>query len=550
MIPAIGLILLYGAIALNLLSIFALFQKKSKFFILSPMLTIASTLLLITTLILKDYQLIYTTLQISNDLPLLYRVAAIWGGQEGSLLFWCMILSILILFLRKKTANYPTLLFLAGSLLFFQLMVLYLSNPFTPLPPEMAIPTDGSGMNPQLRTLLMLLHPPLLYVGYIAFNISAAIAFGGLLSQTDHWIKQAQPFTLTGWIFLGAGNLSGMLWAYVELGWGGFWGWDPVENASLMPWLTATAFLYTINLYRNHKRYLSWCYTLIFTTFLLTIFGTFITRSGLINSIHAFIRSSIGYYFIAFILLLMVAITIASLKNRGKKLEKQKLKYPNYIDIGLIVILLLILAIVFTGTIFPSLLALSGKKVELSTQFFNHTLIPFYYVIMILLSGKVMTQLIKKEYNILPSLGLLILLIAVSGAKYQIGYPLHLALNKPIKVSETTTLKLIKNDLKPQRGFNLKQSTIDVKIDNTQFQVTPEKKIFHHKRGGDRTIVALKSTLLKDHYFRLREHTATGAMIDYYINPLMIWIWIGGALTLLGGIISFILGFRAQKTRA
>ena len=263
--------------------------------------------ILIYLLITKDYTNAYVAKNVSNDLSMMYSVAALWAGQEGSLLLWSWIMSI-YLFIVSKTKSRDKLIPIAQAsilfvLVFFVLLIVFIESPFETL---MSPEANGRGLNPILQNIYMAIHPVTLYVGYIALTVPFAFSIASILAKdnSDKWIKISKRWTYFSWVFLSAGLLLGSRWAYLELGWGGYWAWDPVENVALMPWLVLTAFLHSSMAQESRSLLRKWNVFLIFLAFFLSIFGTFITRSGLISSVHSFAQSGIANYFIAFILLI------------------------------------------------------------------------------------------------------------------------------------------------------------------------------------------------------------------------------------------------------
>jgi cytochrome c-type biogenesis protein CcmF len=288
---------------------------------------ISSSVVLTIALLSRDFRFEYIARHVSSTLPLAYCAAAFWAGQAGSLLFWLLLLLIFIsislkMYYRSHHEVMPYFMLLAaGSALFFNLLLLIFTNPFQPANP---VPADGMGMNPLLQNVMMVFHPPTLFLGYVGFTIPFAFALGSLLAGRFalDWISIVRKWTLLSWIFLTVGIVLGMQWAYVELGWGGYWGWDPVENASFIPWLAATALLHTVILQEQKGIFKKWNVFLMMLTFLLCIFGTFITRSGFIESVHAFAESDIGYYFLAF-MIFVLGLCLVILYRSRKKLTGQ-----------------------------------------------------------------------------------------------------------------------------------------------------------------------------------------------------------------------------------
>src|SRR5277367_144459 len=260
------------------------------------LVALAATVLVVAAF-QNDFSIAYIFHHSNRDLPAPYKFAVLWSGQEGSLLFWSLLLSAygLVLRLRHKTdirlfAHASVII--AAVQIFFLLLLNFAANPFGIM--EGALPPDGNGLNPLLQYPEMVIHPPMLYLGYIGFTIPFAFALGALIMKYpgDKWIHITRRWTMVTWCFLTIGVFLGAHWAYSVLGWGGYWGWDPVENASLMPWLTGTAFLHSVMMQEKRGMLKVWNMSLIFATFLLSMLGTFLTRSGVISSVHAFARSS------------------------------------------------------------------------------------------------------------------------------------------------------------------------------------------------------------------------------------------------------------------
>jgi cytochrome c-type biogenesis protein CcmF len=271
-------------------------------------------------LMVSNFSLFFVASNSNRAMPWFYKIGALWGGQEGSLLFWCWILciyaSITVLVNRKK--NRTLMPYVVGVIsivtTFFLLINNFVANPFEMIgvsraggAPTPFTPMDGKGLNPLLQYWAMVIHPPILYSGYVGFTIPFAFAMAALMTREldEEWIRTTRRWMMVPWLFQGAGILLGAKWAYVVLGWGGYWGWDPVENASLMPWVTGTAFLHSVIMQERKGMMKIWNMVLILSTFLLCIFGTFLTRSGIVSSVHAFAQSPIGPYFTGFLFFLL-----------------------------------------------------------------------------------------------------------------------------------------------------------------------------------------------------------------------------------------------------
>src|SRR5213596_2646084 len=333
-----------------------------------------------------DFNVEYVAAYTSRNLPIFYTWSALYAGQKGSLLFWATVLSLfgslaMLLTARRHHALLP---YVAGvvctvATFFISVMLFGQANPFQRLP---YTPLDGNGLNPQLQNPGMVFHPPMLYLGYISITIPFAFAIAALLSKrldTD-WLVAIRKWTLLSWLFLSIGICLGMWWAYVELGWGGYWAWDPVENASFLPWLTMTAFLHSVMVQEKRGMLKKWNLALIIGAWLLSIFGTFITRSGVIASVHSFTQSSVGYFFLAF-LVLAAALSFALYASRLPLLEAEAtLESMVSREASFLFNNLLLIGIAFSvlwGTLFPILSeAVKGTKITVGPPFFNQVNVP------------------------------------------------------------------------------------------------------------------------------------------------------------------------------
>src|SRR3979490_605994 len=273
----------------------------------------------------------YVVAHSNRTLSAFYKVAALWSGQEGSLLFWSFLLAVyvfsaLIAYRNKNGELMPYVgVVLAGVQIFFLTLNNFVASPFKALGVsgangaiDLVVRGDGNGLNPLLQSPEMVIHPPNLYSGYTGFTIPFAFALGALLARYpgEKWIHLTRKWTMIAWCFQTMGILLGAHWAYAVLGWGGYWGWDPVENASLLPWLTGTAFLHSVMMQEKRGMMKVWNVWLVFCTFLLCILGTFLTRSGIVSSVHAFAQSSIGSWFVGFLVVIISVCLGAYLKNR------------------------------------------------------------------------------------------------------------------------------------------------------------------------------------------------------------------------------------------
>ncbi len=337
----------------------------------------------------------YVASYTNRDLPIFYKLTAFWAGQAGSLLLWSLVLSgysfaVTIRYRNSHQELMPWATVVAMvTQVFFLSLNLWSANPFQELVTVHAngaltafTAADGRGLNPLLQHPAMIIHPPTLFMGYVGFAIPFAFAIAALISGrlNDDWIKMSRRWTLFAWMFQSAGIMLGGWWAYVELGWGGYWAWDPVENASLMPWITGTAFLHSVMIQEKKNMFKVWNVSLIVATYLLCIFGTFLTRSGVVSSVHAFAKGSIGKFFVTFILLALGVSVWLVLKRLPQ------LKTESHLDSALSressflfnnLVLLVSCFAVLWGTVFPVLSeAVTGEKIVVGAPFFNKVNVP------------------------------------------------------------------------------------------------------------------------------------------------------------------------------
>jgi len=377
----------------------------------------------------NDFSVAYIAEHSNRALPWAYKFAALWSGQEGSLLLWAFLLSAYGFVLRarhkvdvKLTAYASTIL--AAIQVFFLLLVNVAATPFSLVPGGLA-PQDGNGLNPLLQYPEMVIHPPMLYLGYVGFAVPFAFALGALMMRYpgEKWIHITRRWTMVTWLFLTVGIFLGMHWAYNVLGWGGYWGWDPVENASLMPWLTGTAFLHSVMMQEKRGMMKSWNVWLIFSTFMLSILGTLLTRSGLVSSVHAFAQSPIGNWFWIFLVFILAVCTFTYIYNRDHLATEHKLESLVSRESSFLFNNLVLLAACFTvlwGTFFPVLSEfVQGNKVTVSAPFYNRVAVPIG-VFLLFLTGigpllawrSTSMKSIRRNF-ILPGIVALVVAIAV-----------------------------------------------------------------------------------------------------------------------------------------
>ncbi len=357
-------------------------------------LLIIATIALLHSLINLDFSLKYVALNTSTDLAMIYRFTSLWAGQAGSLLLWCLVLSIYtaIVVLQSRNKDRQLMPYVLATLatvsIFFIGIITFVESPFEKLP---FMPLEGRGLNPILQNAYMAIHPLTLYFGYVGVTVPFAFGMGALLSGKlgDEWIRYSRKWALFAWTFLSIGLLLGARWAYLELGWGGYWAWDPVENAAFMPWLAATAFIHSVMIQEKKGMLKKWNMSLIIITFFLSIFGTFITRSGIISSVHSFAQSDIGPLFLGFIAFILL-FSFGMFLYRMNDLETEN-SFDSILsrESAFIFNNLLFLGAafaVFLGTIFPILSeAVTGNKILVGPPYFNRVNVPIALVLIFLM---------------------------------------------------------------------------------------------------------------------------------------------------------------------
>jgi cytochrome c-type biogenesis protein CcmF len=348
---------------------------------------------LVTALYAHDFSLEYVASYSSRSLSRPYTLSALWGGMEGSLLFWTLLLTIFstIAIRRSRLRNAAVVdraaAILAGIAVFFISLLVFPANPFRVLAD---VPSDGTGLNPLLQSPGMMIHPPLLYTGFVAFSIPFAFAMSALIERRldEDWFTHTRRWTLFAWSALSIGIVLGGAWAYTELGWGGYWAWDPVENASFLPWLTATAYLHSVVIQEKRRMFKAWNISLILMTYLLAVFGTFLTRSGILSSIHTFTEGPIGKWFLPFLAAMLIG-GIATMALRSDSLRSEN-KFDSLLsrESAFLANNVLFLAAAFAilwGTIYPIVAEVtSGVRLSVGPPFFNSVFIPIGLAILIL----------------------------------------------------------------------------------------------------------------------------------------------------------------------
>jgi cytochrome c-type biogenesis protein CcmF len=592
-------------------------------------------------LLSHDFNIEYVWAYTSRNLPTYFVVSAFWAGQKGSLLFWAVVLSTFAALAQWLTARRHAHLlpYVAGVtnavVIFFVSVMLFAANPFERLG---FTPLDGRGLNPQLQNVGMVIHPPMLYLGYISITIPFAFAVAALLSRRmdSGWIVAIRKWTLVSWLFLSIGITLGMWWAYVELGWGGYWAWDPVENASFLPWLTMTAFLHSVMIQEKRGMLKRWNLGLVVGSFLLSIFGTFITRSGVIASVHSFTQSNVGYFFLGF-LVLAGAFAYTLLYTRWPSLEPDsQLESMLSREAAFLFNNLVLVGIAFSvlwGTLFPIISELvRDTKITVGPPFFNKVNIPLG-LLLLALTGigpliawrRASRANLKRQFTIPLSAGLgtaLVVLIAgmrdpypvmalslggfvlgtigqefwrgirarrrmhgegLARAFFQLiarnrrrygGYIVHTAIviyfvaftGMAFKTEREATLKpgqsvqvkspfgytytLTHVGVSQYKALNrfVTAASVRVSRDGKDLGImTSEKRQHFTVENGQEvasfepsTEVAIRSDLREDLYivFAGAVDGTEEAVYRFTINPLVWWVWYGGVLLAMGGLIT------------
>jgi len=587
-----------------------------------------------------NFSMAYVVEHSNRTLATFLKFPAIWAGQEGSLLFWSFLLSIYVfsaLFVYRN--KHPELMpyvgvILAGIQLFFLTLNNFVVSPFKVL--GLAGPNgvlqwvargDGQGLNPLLQYPEMIIHPPVLYSGYTGFSIPFAFALAALLGRYpgEKWIHLTRRWTMIAWGFQSAGILLGAHWAYAVLGWGGYWSWDPVENASLMPWLTATAFLHSVMMQEKRGMMRVWNVWLVFITFILTILGTTLTRTGLVSSVHAFAQSDIGPWFFGFIGLIIVVCVVAYWRNRDylrsdNTLDSLVSRESSFLFNNLI--LLVAVVAVLSGTLFPVLSEwVRGSKISVGAPFFNKVNLPIglfllfltgvgpllawrktsmaslrrnfgwplalgivaggvgvalglrnFYVIMCAILSVFVTLTILTEFfrgarvisarsgsNLLFSagtltlrntrryggyvvhFGIVLIFIGISGAAFNQDKQMEMPVGAQMDIGPYH-LTHQAFDTTQEANYSTEKATIAVDRDNRQVIMLYPEHRFYPSNQESGTMVAIYSTLKEDLYvvYAGRSPDTNQPVIHAYLNPLVKWIWLGGAIVVMGTLLALV----------
>ncbi|MFC1872358.1 cytochrome c-type biogenesis CcmF C-terminal domain-containing protein [Chloroflexota bacterium] len=589
-----------------------------------------AVLVLLIAILTHQFNFEYVASYTSSDMSLPYLVSSIWAGNAGSLLFWAwaLAISLVVLFRRRRSVSeyvFPYAASLTAIITaFFVLLLLTVASPFGQLP---VVPIEGSGMNPLLENPGMIFHPPALLAGYVLLAVPFALALGALMSAKPgvEWLGLARKWALGAWLFLGVGNVIGAWWAYVELGWGGYWAWDPVENAGLMPWLIITAFLHSILMQKRKHLHKTWSMVLIILAFNLAIFGTFLTRSGLLSSVHTFGNTGLEPFFFIFLNLTFWGSWILLYKRRSLLKEQGQvdaiLSKEGTFEISNLLLLGATL-VVFLGTIFPAISeAITGNAIEVGQSFFNQVIGPVFLALILLLgicsvigwqgraSGR---DLFKRTlWPLVGSIFVIALLLILgvnswyalaayflssfavltvivvwakevkarhrsrgdnyfrafgtllkNGRVHYGAYVVHIGIVlMAVGVIGSSLFGVEKEGaLLPGQSMSLDDYTLTfqgITQDETPSKIIVTavaevarngravtelmpQKIFHRSFEQPVSEVAIRTTPAEDLYVILAGWDADGTVIfQVLIIPLVIWIWIGGCLLALGGLMAF-----------
>ena len=406
MIPVIGGLALNLALGLAIIAIIfnvlylrsgdgRLFLSGQRAALAVSLLSIFATIILTQLLMTSNFDVDYVAHYTSQETPLIYKFTALWAGQSGSLLFWLFILSLyaIIAILQNQRSQLNlmpwVMIVLVTVQLFFLILVNFITNPFAPTETDFVI-VNGLGLNPLLQNATMAIHPPMLYLGFVGFTVPFAFSIAAMAQRDMNalWMRTVRQWLLFVWLMLSIGVMLGGWWAYQELGWGGYWAWDPVENASFMPWLAGTALLHSVMIQEKKDMLKVWNMVLIIITFTLCIFGTFLTRSGIMSSVHSFTASSLGPIFLGFVFFILV-VSFGLMSRRMQLLRsKKRIESFSSRESGFLfnnVVFIVMCFAVLWGTLFPVISeAVRGTKITVGAPFFNQINIPIGLVLLCL----------------------------------------------------------------------------------------------------------------------------------------------------------------------
>ena len=603
----ISLILVYFSIK-NFQNSSTLNTKILSFTFLQFFLVVISFACLIISFVLSDFSNETVFNNSHTTKPLFYKIAGTWGNHEGSLLLWLLVLTLFILIFFLKTKNQPlkykllTLIFQQIIIIGFFLFLIQTSNPFNFIFPT---PEEGMGLNPILQDPALAIHPPILYLGYVGSSIifSSALAATYLNLVSKVWASHIKKWIIASWVFLTLGILLGSIWAYYELGWGGFWFWDPVENVSLMPWLALTTLLHCIIVLEKKQVLTSWVIILSISTFTLSMCGTFLVRSGILNSVHTFANDpERGLFILVFLFsLIFISLFIFFFFHKSSPNNSNSFFWLSK-ETSIIInnwFMMYFLSVVLIGTIYPIFLeVLSSQKISVGPPFYHKLIIPFlipflmamaigpklkwiksnivdkFYLVLFFAISIVLSFLIVKKF----STNLLINTILVSSALYlffitlrdffirkysnisqniaHFGFSLlilSILLNNlfsseiitNLKVGETFTsskTKIVFKSINQKQEKNYKSIIANFSIENINEKIedlSPELRIYNQPNIVT-SEADIKTTLLLDKFIVINiVQNQDYFNVRYQVKPFMLWIWISVILISFGGLLSF-----------
>jgi len=603
----ISLILIYFSVK-NFKNSTILNTKILSFTFLQFFLVVISFICLIISFVLSDFSNETVFNNSHTTKPLFYKIAGTWGNHEGSLLLWLLVLTLFIFIFFLKTKNQPlkykllTLIFQQIIIIGFFLFLIETSNPFNYIYP---MPEEGMGLNPILQDPALAIHPPILYLGYVGSSIifSSALAATYLNIVSNVWASHIKKWIVVSWVFLTLGILLGSIWAYYELGWGGFWFWDPVENVSLMPWLALTTLLHCILVLEKKQVLTSWVIILSISTFTLSMCGTFLVRSGILNSVHTFANDPERGLFILVFLFSLICVSLFIFFFFYKSSQNNLNSFFWLSKETSIIInnwfMMYFLSVVLIGTIYPIFLdVLSSQKISVGPPFYHKLIIPFLipfliamaigpklkwiksnivdkvYLILLLIISIVLSFLIVKKFDF----NLLLNTILVSSALYlffitlreffikkysnisqniaHFGFSLLILsilfnnlfsseIITNLKVGETFTsskTKIVFKSINQKKEKNYKSIIANFSIENLDGiidNLSPELRIYNQPNIVT-SEADIKTTLLSDKFIVINiVQNQDYFNVRYQVKPFMLWIWLSVILISFGGLISF-----------
>jgi len=603
-----GFVLFYFSVK-NFRNSKVLDTKILSFTFLQFFLVVISFLCLVLSFVVSDFSNETVFNNSHTTKPIFYKIAGTWGNHEGSLLLWLLVLTLFILIFLVKTKNQPikyrilTLVFQQIIIIGFFIFLIKTSNPFNYIYP---IPTEGLGLNPILQDPALAIHPPILYLGYVGSSIifSSVLAATTLNIVSKRWASHIKKWILSSWIFLTLGILLGSIWAYYELGWGGFWFWDPVENVSLMPWLALTTLLHCILVLEKKLILTSWVIILSISTFALSMSGTFLVRSGILNSVHTFANDpERGLFILIFLFsLIFLSLFIFFFFHKTNKNNLSSFFWLSK-ETAIIVnnwFMMYFLSVVLIGTIYPIFLdVISSQKISVGPPFYHKLIIPFLipfllimaigpklkwiksnlddkiYLISLLIISILLSILIVKNF----SSNFLINTILISSALYLFFITLRDFFNKGfknlaqnmahfgfsllilsilfnslfsseiitnLKVGETfenTKTKIVFESIsqKEEKNYNSIVAKFTVQDSKGKLEnLSPELRIYNQPNIAT-SEADIKTTLLSDKFIVINiVQNQEFFNVRYQVKPFMLWIWLSVILISFGGLVSFV----------